>query len=541
MFLAAVVILLGLLAASGCERSAGGASEPGSGAAGGAAGTELVPRPVPEAPSEPEKAQPVESVREREPVESEAKPIEQLKELDLKLEWKKAAYGILLDAAGGWRDETGGSPYVKQTIVSPDRSRAVHLIRRSAYGSGELWYRLDAVVVQPEAQRWDVYPLANTWVAEDAYAADSVAGAYGFIDNEHLVYIEPDGDPDARAVTYHVGQLNIFTGETARLVEHAFADPTPDHFGRSWLDAESKALYVNRYGEGSFWSIDLASGESRLSDKKYTNSWPEFRLFPSPNGDRFWTYEQESGLTLYASGEGALASFSIGDNQLRNYPPARWSPFGSESVIAYTLDGSSEHVIRRDVAVEFAPQAVAYFDRNGNLLRDIRSQPGQYVDWAGWVEGGEYGLLRFYKLDRRDEADIKKIDAVYMLIHIRTGELRELAAVANPGSLSRPQLVYPSGEEEGLAALIDTEALQWWTPGEAEGRRGTIVLAGTDRDDLVWVTNRYDAFAATFYRYSTSEKTVTVHQLDTNRFHYALMEGDWAVAVNEMIRYVRVP
>lgn len=377
--------------------------------------------------------------------------------------------------------------FVRDTWVSPaggGPALAVHIARSIGDETIPL-YRQYAIVVDPATREQTIYSLTDAYV-RDSYNVDSVARAYGFIDDRRLLYVAAVGDdPVGGAFTYRIATLDIRTGDVATIIQELPGAPMDEFFVPGWLVADSKELVLNTHQSGLMWRIDIERQTAELTENRYPHEWPFFLTVPSPDGERLWyTDVHNRSYKLYELDGKLLTEFPFIDG-FDQYQPFMWSPDGQYATFAYTDDRDRKHVIAEHEVYEAATQHIRIYDRQGKLVRTISADgaKGDYVEPAGWLPGGEL-LLRHYKLDRSGERPVKT-GFSFELLAVSGGTLTALELVDAPEALTNAAPAY----DKRLRALswIDAQARTVWQTSDGS----TVLLSSPDADNVHWVENTY--------------------------------------------------
>ncbi|SFE45648.1 hypothetical protein SAMN05216378_3181 [Paenibacillus catalpae] len=396
----------------------------------------------------------------------------------------------------------GAGGFGTQTLLVPHEDHLVaHLVKRTAYEPDGKRFQLDVVTIQPEEQDYYIYPVADV-IVQDDYSVDSIAGAYGFTDQNQLVLIQPkERDDGQEGVQYDVIALDPYTGRIRTIAADAVPDVSPAFYAKGWMDSSGQ-LYLNSYSDGRLWSVDTSSGQVRLIEGEFKHSWPLYLLSASPSGNLFW-HEQEDNFRLYNRNGEQLKVIPQAPG-FHSYPAFEWSPDSRHAALAFTLSDSRDHVLGGEDAYIIAPEVIAFYDQTGTLTWDVQAKPKEgftNVDWNGWLADGEQGILSWYRLDRSEEgAAPHKVDLSYALADVTTGKLTELTPAKRLEDLEKP---VPVARRTAEPLFIDREEELYWSPAEvqANANRSYVLLSQPADSQLIWATYDYNAGQTTITRY----------------------------------------
>jgi hypothetical protein len=354
------------------------------------------------------------------------------------------------------------------TKVENGSSYTVHVLTSEEPGNIQGMYGLKAVVAHPESGAFRSYPLFRAKVG-DSYAADSLAKAYGFVDDHTLLYIAAKNDEEAPNEHYYSAEkLDILTGEKTvlipRIQEFDELAP-PEHFAKGWLTENKEKLMLNSYMEGKLWSIDTASGEMRLLPTKANHHWPFFMTSVSPDGERIWHFDSENSRFVLMDHAGTIRNaFSFPSESAREqYGWFFWSPNGTYAAHYSSPDASVNPILQEDS--EFVTRAmdrISFYDRDGNGRHvAFDKSSGPYVDAAGWLgKNDEYAVLRFYGVEEMNGVQTP-VEEKYVLYELSTGESVALKETANEHERGDLEPVISYQSRPGVAPpllLVDREA-----------------------------------------------------------------------------------
>ncbi len=309
---------------------------------------------------------------------------------------------------------------------------AVHVVRRDYTTAAESHNRRDAVVVNSLTGHFNSYLMYEAKV-DDLYNSDSLADAYGVINDGQLLYVAVVTDESRPGGYYYrVEKMNVLTGETSILLEELPDAPIDDHFGPGWLNDKKNTLILNSYNTGLLWSIDVNTGDVSMPDIQIRHSWPFYLTIPSPDGQRFWHADLNgnSSYKLYNLDGNLLAAvpFPAGYDQ---YPAFRWSPDNRYAAYHDTMDGDGRHIIDDSGEMYIiAPQRIRFFDESGKLVRTLQSDTAAdgYIELSGWIDGvKDTVLLHEFELDRSVKP-VMSVNSQYRMLNIRTGQEQALQA-----------------------------------------------------------------------------------------------------------------
>jgi hypothetical protein len=414
---------------------------------------------------------------------------------------------------------------MSQTLVSPPiegTSYAVHIVR-SNNGGPEISFRRDAVVVNPAKAEFRIFPLYSALV-DDMYGPDSVAVAYGFLDDRHLVYVSVVNDANrAGGYYYRVEKLNILTGEATILFPEIPDAPTDDHYAPGWLNDAKDTLVLNSYGTGQLWSFDLLKGEIIRPEANFGHSWAFYLTVASPDGERFWYSDYEKNEYRLHDKTGRLLSevaFSKGYNQ---YPAFLWSLDSRYAVNQDTREQSAENIINDDgEAYIIAPERIRFFNRQGQLIRTVQTDKGsgKYIEVAGWLDDADGVVLLYeYELDRSTQPEPTKINYRYRLLNLMSGVTHVLQIEPDLTRLIHSVPARTSQNSYGADQRI------YWIDTQRKlitiSLENGIRLAETDENQDAWVTNLYGEQPAIFHEFdhNTGQIKEKVLGSGTNDIH----------------------
>lgn len=401
----------------------------------------------------------------------------------LKLSVKKTDDGFYVSGS----EEEG--LHVSQTLVSPSiegTSYAVHIIRMYTE-EPQVNLRRDAVVVDPKTAEFRSFPLYNAQV-EDSYGADSIAIAYGFIDDQHLLYVSIVNDVNRTdGYYYRVEKLNIMSGEATVLIPEVPNVSTTDYFAPGWLNSSKDTLVLNSYESGQLWSIDLVKGEISLAEDRFGHPWPFFAIANSPDGERFWYSDYSNKeYRLHDKTGRSLSKISFGEGY-EQYPSFQWSPDSQYAAKQDTLEKNDDHIINDEgEAYIIAPKRIRFFGRDGELIRTIQGglskdkKSSRYIEIAGWLDNEDaVVLLHEYDLDRSTSSHPTKINASYRLLDIKSGKIQSLdIATASmeltntiPARISQTnsgtdRILYTMDKKRNLLIILSENG--YWLPEQNE-------------------------------------------------------------------------
>ncbi|WP_405079087.1 hypothetical protein ACI48J_15380 [Paenibacillus chitinolyticus] len=417
----------------------------------------------------------------------------------------------LKEKKGGFRlklaEEENTTATVMQSLVSPGNGKTVlHLVRRTSPAEGGTRYRLDLVAVQPAKKTFKVFLFADLRMS-DTYSADTLAMGYGFRDDSHVVMIQPVGKADGAGIGYRIVSLDVQNGQIRELAANVPPDLSPDFLASGWLNADGSKLYLNSYRGGKLWIADLAGGGVKALDGTFSHTWPLFRLFRSPDGERFW-YEKD-GYRLY-DGKGVQLSDLPADTGLHSNPALKWSPDSRYAAYEYTFSNSEENVIGGEDYKVIAPQGIKIFGRDGKAVwsADARElNNGDRLELRGWIGGSGESLgaavLRSYTLERAVDREPRKTDSVYHLVQPATGKLTKLSA-AGLADLHHPQAVT---DGSGALMLVDAgNALYTLVGDETNSERTVKLLSASEPQRLLWAETDSAKGSVTITAYDIASK-----------------------------------
>ncbi|WP_217556672.1 PepSY domain-containing protein [Paenibacillus sp. GbtcB18] len=447
--------------------------------------------------------------------------------LNVSLEEKKGGFRLKL------AEEKNTTAAVMQSLVSPDSGKTVlHLVRRTSPAEGGTRYRLDLVAVHPAKKTFKVFPFADLQMS-DTYSTDTLAMGYGFRDDSHVVMIQPVGKAGGAGIGYRIVSLDVGSGRLRELAANVPPDLSPDFLASGWLNSDGSKLYLNSYRGGKLWIADLAGGGVKALDGTFSHTWPVFRLFKSPDGERFW-YEKD-GYRLF-DGKGVKLADLPADTGLHSNPAFKWSPDSRYAAYEYTFTNSDENVIGGEDIKVIAPQGIKIFGRDGKPVwsTDARElKHGDRLELRGWVGGSGESLgstlsagntgnaersigitsagsssaavLRSYTLERAEDREPRKTNSVYHLVQPATGKLTKLSE-AKLAELHNPQ---PVLGESGALMLVDAgNALYTLVGDETNSGRTVKLLSASEPKRLLWAETDYAKGSVTITAYDIASKKV---------------------------------
>lgn len=439
--------------------------------------------------------------------------------------------------------------YVSQTWVSPSidgETRVVHIVNTYEDRPGQSRIGRDAVVVRPDTAEVRVYPLFRT-VVDDRYGPDSVAKAYGFADDRHLVYVSAAADPDRPSgYFYRVEQMDITTGETEILVPEIPGIDTDDHFAPGWLNEDGGTLVLNSYRGGSLWTIDLDGGGSVRTETGFSHEWPFYLTAAAPDGEKFWYSDYAAGVYRLHDNTGALLEKAPVGDGYDAYPAFRWSPDGRYAAVQDTFGQNDSQMIDDNGEMYvIAPQRIRFFDAGGRLVRTVETnrEPGKAVELAGWVDGAEgAALLHEYVLEKAPGQAAAKAGSTYRWADLRSGNDLSLALEPDFTELEQPAPVRPAARfspEAGKIYAVDRQLARISVLAESG-----ILLSEPGEDRIRWLAFDPDTAASAVHAYDPKTGRHYVQSLDgfagENLREIRLAGGHWLVAGmdGEKILYV---
>ncbi|MCY9591096.1 hypothetical protein PC41400_14005 [Paenibacillus chitinolyticus] len=440
--------------------------------------------------------------------------------LNVTLEEKKGGFRLKL------AEEKNTTATVMQSLVSPDSGKTVlHLVRRTSPAEGGIRYRLDLVAMQPAKKTFKVFSFADLQMG-DTYSTDTLAMGYGFGDDSHVVMIQPVGKAGGAGIGYRIVSLDVGSGRLRELAANVPPDLSPDFLASGWLNADGSKLYLNSYRGGKLWIADLAGGGVKALDGTFSHTWPVFRLFKSPDGERFW-YEKD-GYRLY-DGKGVKLADLPADTGLHSNPAFKWSPESRYAAYDYTFTKSDENVIGGEDRKVIAPQGIKIFGRDGKPVwsTDARElKHGDRLELRGWIGGsGESigsalsagstanaerssspnaAILRSYTLERAEDREPRKTDSVYHLVQPATGKLTKLSE-AKLAELHNPQ---PVLGQSGALMLVDAGSALYTLVGDETNSARPVKLLPASESKLLWAETDYAKGSVTITAYDIASKKV---------------------------------
>lgn len=307
-------------------------------------------------------------------------------------------------------------PLVSQTLTSPKEELLLHVVQRSMQTGNITLLRKDLIVIQPAAKLVRSYKLMEG-VTSDSYTASSVTEIFGFMNEQEVVYVSLDHHEQHEF--FNIEKLNVYTGERFVLFEGQPKLSSPDFAGRSWLNGIEGKLLINSHHEGITTVYDVHDRTSVTLEQRFPNSWPEFALYPSPDGSRFW-----NGRSMYdLEGKQKMNIPEKGRHMLGK----SWSPDGQFTAYHETIRAETAHYLDNDLNSRLAPQTVVIMDRNGRLLHTIDSGKADvHLELLGWLPDEKQALLQYYNIDRNLPPNKQRVNLRYELVDLTTGKRHTL-------------------------------------------------------------------------------------------------------------------
>ncbi|WP_337101205.1 TolB family protein [Paenibacillus sp. YIM B09110] len=421
--------------------------------------------------------------------------------------------------------------FVAQTIISNDNEMPViHIVQRLSSDSEWTRYQLDLLAVYPEEGRYSLIPFADIQL-KDGYSVSSTSRIHGFLDPARLILIQPSVGEAIGSIRYDVVSLDLKTLTLTTVAENVPNGIEEDHLGKSWLNAVDGKLYLNVFGDGRLWIIDVRTGESKLSDNLLPNPFPFFMLTPSPSGDRIWyeAYrEQGEGLVyhLYNEEGELIKRFSNGYEGYDRYSAFQWSADSRLAVYEYTRDQSSDNVLGGEENYIIAPQGVQLLDRSGSIVWETSTATNDktsHVEWRGWLSG-DSGILQRYELEFSDEGSVIPVKqrSTYEWIDVTSGKAIRLTEALRLEDLEQPELV--TDASEGLL-FVDRSKSRYFLMSGTDQEYYKILSTPEDKE-LIWSRYHDEDRTARITRYRPETKESVSTALDEAASGEIVMIGD---------------
>ncbi|WP_438447748.1 PepSY domain-containing protein [Gorillibacterium sp. sgz5001074] len=433
------------------------------------------------------------------------------------------------------REEPGVEAYPVQTMVPQDPALPViHLLRSITGTDADRHYRLDALAVDPGTRESRVYPLADVRLL-DSYSVDSFARFYGFLDAEHLLFLQPYQPAGSGSLVYRLLSLQLPTGKLDLVMDRVLPDLGSDFQGAGWLTADGGRLVLSSFRDGKLWVADLKERTVR-TQMGFAQSWPSIDLWPSPDGSTFWYAPKEEAPRLYGLDGGVLAALPE-EMGYRAEPGVLWSPKGEYGLYEFTLDRSVDHVMYGEDILRIAPQGIRMLDRAGKPVWERKSaaDSGMRVEWSGWLPGEDAGVIREYRLERDPGEPPVKAGSVYSLADARTGRTTPLIRKERILELKHPEPVI--GKNDVQLLVVDRTAGTYWLNGENDGGT-TLKLSlsllsspGAPGAPLMWSETDHRTNRTAVRMYDPSAGSVTeLLQLPNTGTELKLVRGAWLLS-----------
>lgn len=424
---------------------------------------------------------------------------------------KETVNGLRLD----WDKTLYPDVTIMQTLESPNANKlAVHLVRRLAYVKEREQFLMDAVIVDPMGGGLRTVPLADMQTNDgmDSYTANSFVLGHGFDRDERLILTMPmkrEGKTQ-----YDLQSLDIRTGIISLLVPNVIPDPNPDWLAKGWLSSEGDTLYMNLYESGELWEAKLDTGDVRKLAGSFANQWPNFSLFPSPDGERFIYWGKKGDLGLYTAEGKQLAKLS-GNEGYHSRPPVAWSPDGRSFTMETTPDQNEAYIISKgeNGFYTFAPKSVLVFDRDGQQMAEIQAEsfkPGVHIEFTGWLADNSAAVLHAYTLERQGDVP-ERVQSAYYLMDSRNPDSRiPLVKVNRIEDMERPEAII--SKTDGRLVFVDRKSRCYLAQGEEFNDTGKqaehlILVSAPGQEPIRWTTSDQGESLILYSYYPATHKT----------------------------------
>lgn len=353
----------------------------------------------------------------------------------------------------------GEDAFVTQSMPTPRRDAVVHVIQRSVDSAAGGEYRKDLLLVRPEQQGVQSYEMMRGW-SDDLYTTSSGSIVYGFLDEEHVIYMAVHGTADT-PTSYSIDMINVYSGERTTLFADQPDNPSTDFFADGWLSADKRKLVVVTFDGGEVYVFDLQGKTRYTLEQKFPSQWPAFAISRSPDGERFWyqgnLYDLE-GRMLAAWPQSDMGRYRL---------ETRWSPDSQYAAQHYTNEDGPEHRITGGAYDVTAPQGIALLDRSGQILHRLETEGKLHLELVGWLPQQQAAVVQSYELDPGNKPmEQQRIKVEYKAVDIRSGQSRTLAA-GELDSLSQVERVvawYSYTEASDDMLFVDAEKALYWRP-----------------------------------------------------------------------------
>ncbi|MCR2803524.1 hypothetical protein [Paenibacillus soyae] len=415
---------------------------------------------------------------------------------------------------------------------------AVHLVARdysSDSEAGPIYF--DLVLVRPEQGEVRSFPLYSFIKDDNDYYTDLYAGHH---------------------------QLKIIDERTALFVQRAVRDHSLHHMV-SYLDLESGSVYATP----SFWTVAMGSEEHEedflmgseyafddkgrvtkamlssylgkmwhidLQSRKVTSkggqpypaigdpgsSPPRTMLYPTPDLERFIYRFPQSNYFMLADTMSGVAQgvFGAEEGMTAADPGPVWNPEGTSFFLEYAAKGN-EKATYFDTGYAVAAEAIAFYDRDGKLIRVLKSSSEERMSVYNWLDEHRL-LLEFYKPALNRQPNWSKEGITYKEYDIRSGKLSAYRYERNASRLAEPRML-PLQKEGATfyskaAVLLDEKNKRIWEPG-LYGR------AYTGADGRLFI-DAWSGDLSIIYQWNEQRKRL---EIVASRDHLRAVAGDWLV------------
>lgn len=441
---------------------------------------------------------------------------------------EKAIQAILMDIPRGFRVnlDDAGDVVSMQTLAVPNQEAFIHVVRRTEPAENGTWYRKDLLIINPDTRTVRTLMLMSG-LTSDSYTADSVTDVFGFLDEEHIIYVAVHGT-SMQDTSYNVEKLNINTGEKTVLYEKIPADISPDFYAQGWLNGKKDTLVLPAFSKGTVDVFKLNQSVVSLLEKRFPSTWPMYSISRSPGGERFW-HEGK----LYDLGGRLLAdplpegSFRLG---------VSWSPDDRFSAHYYAFEDGDEHRIAGGESDIVAPQGLVISDRFGRTIQRLETKGTRtHLEIAGWMLEREIAIVHYYRIDKNKPIEDQRADNRYKALQLRTGKLYtvEAAEMYDLDEWERVEAWSPYSRFNDQIFAADLNNGKYWRSEE----KGTY-LGVTKDGDFLWRTIDYDVGKSVFYRLSPASKTKE-KLFEGSVNSYSMLHNNWLISGQEL-NYLKI-
>jgi hypothetical protein len=432
---------------------------------------------------------------------------------------EKAIQAIFMDIPRGFQVNLvdAGDVVSMQTLAVPNQEAVVHVVRRTEPAENGTWYRKDLLIINPDTRAVRTMMLMSG-LTSDSYTTDSVTDVFGFLDEEHIIYVAVHGSA-IQDTSYNVEKLNINTGEKTVLYERNPAHISPDFYAQGWLNDKKDTLVLPAFSKGTVDVFKLNQTIVSLLEKRFPSTWPMYSISRSPGGERFWhegkLYDFGGHLLVDPLPEG---SFRLG---------VSWSPDNRFSAHYYAFEDGDEHRMVGGESDIVAPQGLVISDQFGRTIQRLETKgTSTHLEIAGWIRERETAIVHYYGIDKNKPLENQRADNRYRALQLRTGNLSELEAAEmyDLDEWERVETWSPYSRFSDQIFAADLNNGKYWRSEE----KGTY-LGDTKDGDFLWRTIDYDAGKSVFYRLSPATKTI--EQLFEGSVNsYSMLYNNWLIS-----------